>query len=374
MNSTEETGELSKALGFFQKNEDYYAQAKSVAAVALLWSTRSGDYYAVDPAETSDWTLATEKGGKEGRNVYLASWRGMYDILLRAHIPFDIITDEDLTVERLKRYKTIVMANTPVMSDEECAALRRYVSEGGGLVCSYETSLYDEWGDKRSDFGLKEVIGAGVAAGKDFGNLWKEYNHFTLIKTEHPIVQGVRKSMPSPTFVQAIKADKEEEVLGIVDMTNAPAEDKGIRYPAIIARQYGRGRVVYTAGCLEERYWTANFSEIKELIKNSVIWTGGDCLPVEIKAPETVEVTLSRQADKKRYILHFINYTGEMARPLSTIIPISDIQVVLKGLDLQRIRTAKTLVGKRELTLKVIDGKPCFSLPKLDWYEAVILE
>jgi len=374
MNSTEETGELSKALGFFQKNEDYYRQAKSVANVALLWSTRNGDYYAVDPAETGDWTLATETGGKEGRNVYLASWRGMYDMLLRAHIPFDIITDEDLAVDRLKRYKTIVTANTPVMSDDQCEALRRYVSEGGGLVCSYETSLYDEWGNKRSDFGLKDVIGAGVVAGKDFGNLWKEYNHFTLIKTEHPIAQGVRKSMPSPTFVQAVRADKEEEVLGIVDMTNAPSEDRNVRYPAVIAREYGQGRVVYTAGCLEERYWTANFPEIKELIRNSVAWTGGDCLPVEVKAPETVEVALSRQADKKRYILHFINYTGEMARPLSTIIPISDIRVVLKGLDLQRIRTARTLVGKVELALKVIDGKPCFSLPKLDWYEAVILE
>ncbi|MDD3927730.1 MAG: ThuA domain-containing protein [bacterium] len=374
MNSMEETGELSKALEFFRENEAYYAQAKSSAAVALLWSTRNGDYYAVDPAETSDWTLAGEKGGKEGRNVYLSAWRGMYDILLRAHIPFDIITDEDLTVERLKRYKTIVTANAPVMSDDQCAALRSYVFEGGGLVCSYETSLYDEWGNKRSDFELKDVIGAGVVAGKDFGNLWKEYNHFTLIKTEHPVARGVRKSMPSPTFALAVQAGRDEEVLSIVDMTKAPAEDKGIRYPAVIARQYGQGRVVYSAGCLEERYWRANFPEIKELIKNSIVWTGGDCLPIKIEAPETVEVTLSRQADEKRYILHFINYTGEMARPLNNIIPINDIQVILEGLELRKIKTVRTLVGKQEIPLKVIDGKPCFSLSRLDWYEAVVLE
>jgi hypothetical protein len=52
------------------------------------------------------------------------------------------------------------------LSDAACTALRGYVETGGGLVSTYETSLYDEWGVRRPDFGIGSTLGAS-ASGAD---------------------------------------------------------------------------------------------------------------------------------------------------------------------------------------------------------------
>ena len=38
--------------------------------------------------------------------------------------------------------------------------VRRFVSDGGGLVASQETSLYTESGEKRTDFGFADLFHA----------------------------------------------------------------------------------------------------------------------------------------------------------------------------------------------------------------------
>ena len=50
----------------------------------------------------------------------------------------------------------------PLLPDTACEALRQYVNRGGSLVATFETSIYNEWGERRKDFGLSDVLGASV--------------------------------------------------------------------------------------------------------------------------------------------------------------------------------------------------------------------
>src|SRR6266480_4116232 len=43
--------------------------------------------------------------------------------------------------------------------EARCEQLRAFVKNGGSLIATYETSLYDEWGVRRKDFGLANLFG-----------------------------------------------------------------------------------------------------------------------------------------------------------------------------------------------------------------------
>ena len=56
-----------------------------------------------------------------------------------------------------------ILPNIEALSDRQCAQLADFVRRGGGLVATSETSLRDEWGVARSDFGLADLFGVSFA-------------------------------------------------------------------------------------------------------------------------------------------------------------------------------------------------------------------
>jgi len=70
-----------------------------------------------------------------------------------------MVHDRLLDAGRLDRFKTLILPNIAALSDEQCRQLNAFVNRGGGLVATYETSLCDEWGAPRNDFGLADLFG-----------------------------------------------------------------------------------------------------------------------------------------------------------------------------------------------------------------------
>ena len=85
--------------------------------------------------------------------------QGMYEALLRGRFAFDYVHEDRLEPERLKKYRALLLPNIAMLSDRQCEQLRAYVRGGGSLVASFETSLYDENLNPRSDFGLANLFG-----------------------------------------------------------------------------------------------------------------------------------------------------------------------------------------------------------------------
>src|SRR5438445_819640 len=59
----------------------------------------------------------------------------------------------------LAKYSALLLPNTALLSDEQCQQLRDYVGAGGSLLATFETSMYTERNEPRSDFGLADVFG-----------------------------------------------------------------------------------------------------------------------------------------------------------------------------------------------------------------------
>ena len=104
---------------------------------------------------------------EQSRNYGAEAWQkrsgdhdlGMYHALIEDRMPFEMVNDRLLDAEHLKGFKLLVLPNIACLSDEQCNELKKFAERGGSIVATFETSLYNEKGEKRSDFGLKELFG-----------------------------------------------------------------------------------------------------------------------------------------------------------------------------------------------------------------------
>jgi len=83
--------------------------------------------------------------------------------LTRAHIPFRVISNE---AEDFDGLNTIVMNNILYTTKKENDRIRRFVKDGGTLIATGMTSLYEPDGATTGDFGLADVFGVSYAGEK----------------------------------------------------------------------------------------------------------------------------------------------------------------------------------------------------------------
>lgn len=136
------------------------------------------------------------------RNLYgdaetrsLPGLRTWIQACYRRNVPFDLFQREELN--RLGEYAVVVLNEVALLSDEELAAFRAFVMQGGTLVWTGRTGIRDERGVPRSNgvlpqlWGLKGTVcvedgGAAVIHPIDKGKLVTVAGNFGLAPFELP--------------------------------------------------------------------------------------------------------------------------------------------------------------------------------------------
>src|SRR5581483_5028022 len=113
---------------------------------------------------------------------------GIYYALLEGRLLFDFLHEEDLVTDKVKKYKTLILPNIALLSDAECSAIAAFARNGGSVMASFETSLFDEKNRRRSDFGLSELFGIHVAGERRtrIGNGFMG----RIERRDHPLLTG----------------------------------------------------------------------------------------------------------------------------------------------------------------------------------------
>ena len=86
-----------------------------------------------------------------------------------------------------------------------------------------------------------------------------------------------------------------------------------------------------------------------------------------------VEVVVRTQNDRRRTLVHLVNFTGEMTRPIRHIVPISDVRITLNsGIHANK---AFTLWDHRPVPLtRNQSGLLQAVVPRLNEYDVLVLE
>ena len=106
--------------------------------------------------QTIDWFAGKHYVSKGYENYYHGAWQVLKDLGYDAE-PF---LDYLMTPEQLAKYKLVYVPNAPCLSDAQCAMLRDYVNAGGTLIATHLTSVADQHGKMRANFGLADLFGA----------------------------------------------------------------------------------------------------------------------------------------------------------------------------------------------------------------------
>jgi hypothetical protein len=361
-------GQAAKEMNaFLRKHEHFYERTRSVASVALMRSAATLDYYQRE-TEQSDFTT-TEHAAAEGVLGNAAkSFSGFYEMLLRAHILFDVIDEEALFEQGMAKYDTLVLPNCACLSETSVKAITDFVTAGGCVLASFDTSLYDALVHRKSDFGLGQVFGVHFKGDAyDFGN-----TSYVSVKEQHPVTEGLNQALiPAPSYglkvgtttgraLAVFRAPMDRQYLPLSEETT----------PAVVVNTFGQGRSVYLSGNVAEHYQEWGLPAHLSLVADAVRWLSPPILEVA-DAPQTLEVVLREQEDAGRYMLHLVNFTGEMRRPFGRITPCRDVRITLRT-D-RKISTVRTLAAEQDLSFQRKGDAVHFVVPCVETYEVVVV-
>ena len=382
---------MRNILGFLSRNEEYYVDTVSKAEAALLLSSQTSTFYLselrelyLDPGTGVERDLKIEEDtGRRTTDlkarkavcdeVYTNSILGAATILSRNHVAYDIVLDNALVNGELEKYSLLVLPNSACLSDEQVRGIQRFLGKGGSLVCSFETGCYDEYGNHRLENPLWSILGIEECDGMMLPRVGEEYMKLS------DSAEGVFSIPPGalmPRPVYSLKTLPREDAVApcffmkpIGAYYTAP---KGVsKYAAIVCSRHGRGRTVYFSSLIEDFYTRYRMPDISRVYVGCVRFAIGRPPAVEVEAPETVQFEVREQRSTGRILVHLVNTTGDMQRPVSSITCVHGIKVRTRGIRPRRVFKLSdgSMLAGRELS-----GCFEFTLDNLMVYDVIVFE
>jgi len=302
---------------------------------------------------------------------------GMYYALLESRVLFDFVHEDRLELDRLKKYSALILPNTALLSDEQCSQLREYVSHGGSLLATFETSMYDEQNQRRSNFGLSEVFGihpAGAVIGTR-GNAF-----YARIERSHPILDTFTDTdwLPGAEYRLPI-APIDDPVLTVVPGFVAyPPElayppQSHTTEPAVVLRETGRSRLAYFPGDIERTMWHSGHTDLSRLLQNTIRWVAGAGAQCRIEGDGLVE-SFAWETEAG-FAVHLLNYTNPNTHRgwLRQAYPIGKQNVRMLIPPGRRITRVELLRAESDIPFHVNGDAIEFTIPQVGDYEVAAL-
>jgi len=363
-------GVVEELYQWHQRAERYLRNQVPLARVVLVYSQQTAWFY----------------GGPRAREKVEDHALGWYQALVEARIPFEMVHDRLLDADHLGRFKTLILPNIAALSDEQCRQLSEFVERGGSLVATYETSLHDEWGVRRADFGLGRLFGVAWR-GRGEGPMRNAYLRLEddpRTGRRHPILDGLDDAprIIHGTYRLDVSPSREfpnRPLTLIPSYPDLPMEKVYPRVPRtevseLYLSEVGRGRVVYFPWDIDRIFWEVLAVDHGTLLRNAVRWATDEEPPVRVSGSGILDVTTWRQAASMT--VHLVNLTNPMMMkgPFRELIPIGEQRVVVRLPAATTARRVHLLVAERDLPIEQDGTRLTFAVPSVRDHEVVAID
>jgi len=347
----------------FYRSERYLKNIAPMARVAVVVAEKN-------IGESQPW---------QQNNAY--HMHGMYHNLVEGHMPFEMIEAALLDEEHLKPFKLLILPNIAALSDVQCGQIRKFVNAGGSLLATFESSLYDETGKKRADFGLADLFGVSYNQGVE-GPM---QNSYLRLRSEpatnkfHPVLEGLEDATRIINGIYRVKVtpkgDFPSPVTLVPTYPDLPMEDVYTRVPdpdtrELYLRQAGSARVAYFPWDIERTFWQYMSPDHGRLLANTIRWVLNEEPIVTVSAPGLVETTAWRQ--DRSMAVHLVNLTNPMMMkgPFRELIPVA-ATVSIKIPENVRVGGVKLLMSGQQPEHSMANGRLTVHVPQILDHEII---
>ena len=343
------------------ENQQFLRHTRNMARVALVWSPQTSS--AVGNAKTE------------------ASQLGFYHALVEARIPFEMVNESLLEPDNLDRFKLLILPGIAALSDAQCDQIRQFVKRGGSVVATFETSLYDEMGRKRKDFGLADLFGVEVA-GRTEPYIKNSYIHLEHA-THHPILQGFDDAGRIINTIGRVDVKPTAKFAAppltrVPSYPDLPMEDVYPRQPTtdmpdIFLRELGSGRVAYFPGDIDRTFWEVLDPDHGRLLANAARWALNEPDVVSVTGPGVVDLAVWEQDGSMT--VHLVNLTNPMMMkgPIREVYAVGPQQVGVRLPAGRRAREVRLLVSKADPQPHDAGGVLSLTVPSILDHEVVAI-
>jgi Hypothetical glycosyl hydrolase 6/Beta-galactosidase trimerisation domain len=351
------------------RHERYLRNVAPLARVAMLYSEQTETYHA-----------GVAQGDRARDHVL-----GMYHALVESRVPIELVHEAFLTPERLDSFKLLILADAAALSSAQCDAIRAYVKRGGSVLATFASSLYDEVGTRRKDFGLADLFGVSFD-GRIDGPMQNSYLSLDVDPAtgrRHPILDGLDEATRIVNGVYRIGVKPSRAfpspVTLIPSYPDLPMEDV---YPRVartetrelFLRDLGRSRVVYIPWDIDRTFWDVMCVDHLRLLRNAVAWSLNEPSPVEVDGPGVIDVTIWRQ--RESMTVHLVNLTNPMMMkgPLREAIPVGPLRARVRVPNGLRAKTVQLLTAGSASDAQTRDGTLTVTVPTVDIHEVIAID
>jgi hypothetical protein len=374
-------------------NEEFLVNRSPVATIGVLWSQQNTDFYGRDESE-----LMVE-----------LPWRGITQALIRARIPYIPVNPDDIEHEA-DQLSLLILPNLGVLTDEQIAVIRRFVEGGGGLIATGESSLFNEWGDRRSDYALGDLFGAHVdeqrktvtnnAFRESADETYHTYLRLTpelrknvngpktgmepqIIGERHPVLKGFDETdiISFGGLLEPLKTDKDTEVVMtfIPQFPIYPPETAWMREPKtdipglVLKRTTAGSRIAFMPADIDRQFGRYNLPDHGNLLANLIRWASKDDIPLTVECAGFLDCNIYHQPG--RLILHIVNLTsaGTWRQPVDELIPVGPLKVRIRLLEDVKGKSLRLLVSDQKISFSIEKGWVSFEINSISDHEVIVI-
>jgi hypothetical protein len=334
---------LKEVFEFRRANEAFLNRMRPEPKVGILLCTQAIGWYHDD---------------KFVADAYGNYYYGAFQVLKDLRYDSEPFLDYRMTAESLAKYKLVYVPNAPCLSDAQCTTLSRYVENGGLLLVSHLTSIADEYGRLRGNYGLAELLGVKLSAADPIVQMTDLY--LRPVSSE--------KLIPQDPQIMRFEAAPDATVL-------AETYERGYRKvfgPAVVTKSYGDGRTIYIGSGLEAIY--------DETLNDDVLSYFQTLLDPILSSSRSYEVDFRQglmaefAASQDSLLLHLMADTGNVWKKRlveETFLPVENVRARIRIPEGRKVSSVTLMWSKTDVPWTVKDGWADLTVPRVRIYEVV---